>query len=77
MTPKECNGIVPENIDRIIRERGLKQGSVADKANFSKQQFSDMLNGRKIIKICDVVAISAALGVNISDLYAAGPGETV
>ena len=75
MTAKECNGIVPENIDRIIKERGLKQGSIADKANFSKQQFSDMLNGRKIIKVCDVVAIADALGVSVGEPYAAGAAD--
>lgn len=75
MTAKECNGIVPENIDRIIKERGLKQGAVADRAHYSKQQFSDMLNGRKIIKVCDVVAIADALDVSVGDLYAIRTGN--
>lgn len=36
---------------------------------FSKQQFNSMLNGRKIIKPCDALAIADALDVEMNDLY--------
>lgn len=70
------NATLPENIIRIINEDGLKQCAVAKKAGFSKQQFNSMLNGRRIIKPCDAVAIANVLGVEMNDLYArTGRGE--
>lgn len=65
----ECNAIVPQNLTRIIKERGLKQSAVAQWAGYTNQQLTDMLNGRKIIKPCDVMAIATALNVNIGDLF--------
>jgi len=47
MRAVEFNANVPANIIRLLEERGLKQGAVAGWAGYSKQQFSDMLNGRK------------------------------
>ena len=38
---------VIKNTEAIIREKGLKKKSVAEKAGYSKQQFSNLLNGRK------------------------------
>ncbi len=63
------NATLPQNITRIINERGLKQCAVAKKAGFSRQQFNSMLNGRKIIKPCDAIAIADTLGVEMGDLY--------
>ena len=60
---------VADNIERIIKERGLKQCAVASKAGFKKQPFSDMLNGRRLIKTSDVIIIAKALGVSINELY--------
>lgn len=54
---------------RIIRKKGLKQKEIAERAGYSKQQFSDMIQGRKIIKPCDAVAISEALGVSMNELF--------
>ena len=47
----------------------MKYGAVAERAGFSKQQFSDMLNGRKIIKPCDILAISSALEMDVGELF--------
>lgn len=60
---------VADNIERIIKERGLKQCAVASKAGFKKQPFSDMLNGRRLIKTSDVIIIAKVLGVSINELY--------
>lgn len=72
MNAERYNAVVPSNIAKLIGARGLKQGAVAERAGYSKQQFSDMLNGRKIIKPCDVLAIASALCVSVDDLFAAG-----
>lgn len=63
------NSTMPENILRIIEEKGLKQCAIAKRAGFSNQQLNDMLNGRKIIKPCDAIAIADALGVTMNELY--------
>lgn len=57
-------------IRKKIAEKGLLQKSVARRAGFTEQQFSDMLNDRKIIRACDLFRISEALGVEVADLLA-------
>lgn len=59
---------VAVGIRKKIAEKGLVQKSVANRAGFSEQQFSDMLNGRKIIRACDLFRISEALSVDLVDL---------
>lgn len=69
MSMKESNIVLPENICRIINEKGMKQGAVAERAGYSKQQLSDMINGRRIIKPCDILALANVLGVTVGDLF--------
>ena len=38
-------------IKSIMKQKGLIQKYVAERAGLSEQQFSDMLNGRKIIRV--------------------------
>lgn len=71
MSTAEYNAMIPSNIEKAIRARGLKNCAVAAKAGYSNQQFSDMLNGRKIIKPSDIVAISCALEISVGDLFRA------
>lgn len=54
---------------KIIHERGIKQKVIAEKAGYTAQQFSNMLNGRKIIECTDVLRISAVLNVTPNDLF--------
>lgn len=63
------NQPVVENINRLIREKGLKQLYVAKKAGITEQAFSEMLNHRRIIRMCDVVGIAQALEVQPNDLF--------
>lgn len=63
-------------IKKIILDKGLVQRSVAKRAGFSEQQLSDMVNSRKIIKASDLMPLSKALGVEISEIYAAGMQQT-
>lgn len=58
-----------KNIKKIIEEKGLKQKSVAAKAGFTDQQFSNLLNGRKICSAYDILRISNALDVSPNDLF--------
>lgn len=67
----DCS-VVTENIKRIIEQKGLKQRIVADRSGFSKQQFCDMLHGRKVMRAEYVQEIAKALDVSVSELYDAG-----
>ena len=57
------------NIKRIISDKGMKHCVVARRAGFSKQEFSNMLNGRKLLRAEYVAAIADALGVDVNELY--------
>lgn len=61
--------IVAQNTKRIINERGLKNRAVAEKAGYSEQQFSNMLNDRRVITWVDVLNIANALEVTPNDLF--------
>lgn len=56
-------------IKRNMVEKGLYQKSIAERSGFTEQQFSDMLNGRKVIRAEYLPAIAKAIGVSISDLF--------
>lgn len=63
------NSIVAPNVKEIIKEKCLKQSAVAKKAGYSEQQFSSMMNGRKIIKDIDILKIATALNVDVNQLF--------
>lgn len=65
----DYNGKLPFAINKIIDREGLKQCAVAQKANMNPREFNAMLNGRKIIKPCDIIAISSALGIKPGELF--------
>ena len=62
---------VIRNIKRLTSEKGMKQGVVAERAGFTPQEFSHILNGRrKLLRVEYVMPIAEALGVEANDLYA-------
>lgn len=65
----EYNTPVAENIVEILKRKGLKQVYIAEKAGYKRQEFNDMLNGRRLIRVNDVARISSALGVDANYLY--------
>ena len=67
--------IIATNARRIISARGLKNRAVAERAGYSEQQFSAMLNHRRIIKDVDVIAIARALEVSAGDLFQRSPSD--
>lgn len=71
MSIANMNATVPIAVNQIINERGLKQCAVAERAGISNQMLSDMLNGRRLIKARDVLALADALGVTPNDLFKA------
>lgn len=59
-----------ENIRRLINERGMKQVAVAERAGFTGQEFSNLLNGRKALAAVYIPRIAGALDVTCNDLFA-------
>lgn len=41
--------LIAENTKRIIEEQGVKQKAIAEKAGYTEQQFSRMMNDRNLI----------------------------
>lgn len=66
---REINEIVAPNIKAIILKKDLKQSAVAKKAGYSRQQFNDMLKGRKVIRDTDIAKIAIALEVDANALF--------
>ncbi len=71
----DFNAPAAENISRLIEEKGLKQVFIAEKAGYKAQELNDMLNGRRLIKVCDVPKIALALNVEINEIYEVGKKE--
>lgn len=69
MNIAQMNGNVPGNIERIIDEKCLKKSSIAKKAGMKPQEFTDMLNGRKLIKVKDIMTLAQALQVDMNELF--------
>ncbi|HJA57138.1 MAG TPA: helix-turn-helix domain-containing protein [Candidatus Bacteroides intestinigallinarum] len=68
----ECNEPVATGTRHIIAQKGLKNIYVAERAGFTPQELSDMLNGRRLIKACDIPKLARAMEVKESDIYEAG-----
>lgn len=66
-----------ENIKTIIRNQKLKQYAVAEKAGFNEQDFSNMLNGRKLLKAEYIGRIALALNVTPNDIFGYGKQKTI
>lgn len=75
MNAIEYNATLPANINRIINDKGYKQGIIAERSGFSQKAFSDMLNGRKIIKVVDILKISSVLGVTPNEIFGISSGQ--
>lgn len=69
MKAEAYNAFFPKAISAIINEKGLKQCAVAERAGIKQKAFSDMLNGRRIIKVVDIINISRALGIEPGDIF--------
>lgn len=72
MTIKEANEPLSNGMKIIIAKKGLKNIYVAEKAGFTPQELSDMLNGRRLIKACDVPKLAFAMEVKEGEIYSAG-----
>lgn len=69
MSVSDANAMLPVNIAVAIKAKRMTNNEVAKRSGHSVQQLSDMLHGRKIIKPCDILAISDALGIDVDELF--------
>ena len=60
--------VIASNIIRYMNEKGLKQKAVAKMAGFDEVKFSNMLNGRTVIRAEHIPPICEALGVEPNDI---------
>lgn len=63
------NNPVANNIMHIMKAKGLKQCAIAARAGYSSQALNDMLKGRRLIKVNDVVVLANALDVSPGCLF--------
>lgn len=61
--------IVAENIRRIIDKHCYKQSAIAKRAGYTRQQFSSMLNSRKLILADDCIRLRDALDCTYEELF--------
>lgn len=61
--------LVQGNLVRVINEKGLIKTKVAERAGMSMQAFSNILNGRKVIRADMVPTLAAAVDVQIPELF--------
>ena len=69
MTIAEANKPVSTGLLTIISKKGLKQVYVAEKVGCTPQELCDMINGRRLIKACDILKLAGALDVKLDDLF--------
>lgn len=72
MSIAKDNGIIAPNLKNIIADIGVKQSVIAPKIGLTEQQFSEVLNGRRLIKganIEELVSVLKPFGVSANDLF--------
>lgn len=60
---------VIDRIRQIMVAKGIKQKFVAEQIGFTEQEFSNMMNGRRVLRIDDVKPICDVLGVLPNDIF--------
>lgn len=71
------NSVVADNLRFYIDNKSLKQSVIARKAGFSPQEFSDMLNGRRLMRAIDIINIINVLdNVDANDLFGIDKSQT-
>ncbi len=60
---------IAETTRNLIREKGLKNKTVATRAGYSEKQFSRIMTGAKPMRSEDILRISQALGVTPNELF--------
>lgn len=70
MPRKEVAKVAYFNIAKIIREQGLIQYKVAERAGLTEHRLSKIINGRAVPTEAELKAIAKVLGVKTKELEA-------
>ena len=60
---------VINTISKIISDTGMKKKAVAERANLTDRQFSDILHHRRKINADDVIPLCSALNISPNVLF--------
>lgn len=66
------NSVVAVRLKNIIKEKGLKQSAIAERAGFTSQEMNDMLNGRRLMRAVDIASIISVVkefGIDANYLF--------
>lgn len=63
------NEPIASEIKSISQRKGIKLRVVAEKSGYTAREFSDMLNGRRLIRGTDIPKIAYALEVTPNQLF--------
>lgn len=63
------NSPVANNLERLIKEKDLKQANVARAAGMKPRNLSDILNGYKVVRANEILKLAIAIGVNVEELF--------
>lgn len=69
------NSVVAVRLRSVIKEKGLKQSVIANKAGFTAQEMNDMLNGRRLMRAVDIASIIGVIkeyGIDSNYLFGLG-----
>ena len=72
MTISDANEPFASGLKNIIKQKKYKNIQVAKKAGYTAQQLSDMLNGRRLIKPCDLLRLSVAVEASFDEICRCG-----
>ena len=53
-------------------EERTQEKEIAEKAGYTSKELSDMLNGQKLIRACDIPRLAYALKVTANEIYETG-----
>ena len=62
------NEEVLQNIKNIIKDKGYKKKAIAAKMGYTENQFSDLLNGRRIVRLDDIILLCDLLEVQPNEI---------
>lgn len=66
---------IAANIREISKNKGIKLKKIAENVGVSEKSFSNMLNGRGVIKAQYIPAIASTLNVTADDLFGFSSGD--
>ncbi len=68
-TVAEDNSVVAKNVRRILKEKGMTQTELAQRAGYERTYIYQYTGNRRLFRPVDIVKMSAVLGVEVGELF--------